>query len=635
MSEPSRDLPLIIGTAGHVDHGKTTLIRALTGIDTDRLEEEKRRGMTIDLGFAPFRLPGGRLAGVVDVPGHEKFLKNMLAGAGGIDLVLLVVAADDGVMPQTREHLAILETLHVASGLVVLTKTDLVDPDLLALAVEDVKEALQGSFLADAPVVPVAAATGQGLDTLIAAIEQATATTPRKDASGPLRLPIDRVFTKQGFGTVVTGTLVSGTLAEGDTVAVEPAGHTSRVRGIQVHGEKRAQARAGQRVAVNLAGLEKQTIGRGDWIVAPNSGAPATLLDVQIELLPGATPLAHRARVRFHHGTAELIGRVILMDRDEIAPGQAAPAQLLLERPAMAAFGDRFVLRRYAPPEILGGGRVLHPAPAKHKRGHPGALAAMAALEAGDPIAAMAEALKQAGRRPVAGETLLGYVPAERHAEARAWLAEHAMAVDGGAYLHREGAEAMAADLLGSLGKFHAAVPWRVGLTKEELAGRTKHPVPVAGRVLTALQARGDLHRHGRLYALPTHTQALPEPLARARQAILSQLGTAPLADQEDFAATGAGDKLGALLEDLVEQGAIGRISGGIYAATPRLAEMKARLREHFGANTPFTTSEARELLGTSRKYVIPFLEYLDGQGVTRRVGDTRVVVERPAPTVD
>jgi selenocysteine-specific elongation factor len=635
MSEPSRDLPLIIGTAGHVDHGKTTLIRALTGIDTDRLEEEKRRGMTIDLGFAPFRLPGGRLAGVVDVPGHEKFLKNMLAGAGGIDLVLLVVAADDGVMPQTREHLAILETLHVASGLVVVTKTDLVDPDLLALAVEDVKEALQGSFLADAPVVPVAAASGQGLDSLIAAIEQATATTPRKDASGPLRLPIDRVFTKQGFGTVVTGTLVSGTLAEGDTVAIEPAGHTSRVRGIQVHGEKRARAQAGQRVAINLAGLEKQALGRGDWIVAPNTGAPATLLDVQIELLPGATALAHRARVRFHHGTAELIGRVILMDRDEIAPGQAAPAQLLLERPAMAAFGDRFVLRRYAPPEILGGGRVLHPAPAKHKRGHPGALAAMAALEAGDPIAAMEEALKQAGRRPVAGETLLGYVPAERHAEARAWLAEHAMAVDGGAYLHREGAEFMGADLLGSLAKFHAAVPWRVGLTKEELAGRTKHPAPVAGRVLAAMQARGDLHRHGRLYALPGHTPQLPEPLARARQAILGQLGTSPFADQEDFAAAGAGDKLGALLEDLVEQGAIGRISGGIYAATARLAEMKARLREHFGANKPFTTSEARELLGTSRKYVIPFLEYLDGQGVTRRVEDTRVVVERPAPTAD
>ncbi|MFN3430766.1 MAG: selenocysteine-specific translation elongation factor, partial [Candidatus Sericytochromatia bacterium] len=555
MSESTNDLPLIIGTAGHVDHGKTTLIRALTGIDTDRLEEEKRRGMTIDLGFAPFRLPGGRLAGVVDVPGHERFLKNMLAGAGGIDLVLLVVAADDGVMPQTREHLAILETLRVASGLVVVTKTDLVDPELLALAVEDVKEALKDSFLADAPVVPVAAATGTGLAALVAAIEEATITAPRKDASGTLRLPIDRVFTKQGFGTVVTGTLVSGTLSEGDTVAVEPAGHTSRVRGIQVHGEKRATAKAGQRVAVNLAGLEKQALGRGDWLVAPGAGAPATLLDVQIELLPGATPLAHRARVRFHHGTAELIGRVILMDRDEIAPGQAAPAQLLLERPAMAAFGDRFVLRRYAPPEILGGGRVLHPAPAKHKRRHPGALAAMAALEVGDPLAAMAEALKQAGCRPVAGETLLGYVPADRQAQARTWLAEHAMAVDGGAYLHQAGAEAMAADLLGSLAKFHAAVPWRVGLAKEELASRTKHPAPTAGRVLAAVLTRGDLVRHGRLYALPAHAPQLPEPLQRARRAILSQLDTAPLADQDDFASAGAGDKLGALLEDLVELG--------------------------------------------------------------------------------
>ncbi|HEY9722187.1 MAG TPA: selenocysteine-specific translation elongation factor, partial [Oscillatoriaceae cyanobacterium] len=302
----SEHLPLIIGTAGHVDHGKTTLIRALTGVDTDRLEEEKRRGMTIDLGFAPFKLSSGRLAGVVDVPGHEKFLKNMLAGAGGMDLVLLVVAADDGVMPQTREHLEILSLLHIPSGLVVVTKTDLVDPELLELALDDIAMALEGTFLEGAPMLPVSAPNGEGLPELLAAIEKTVGESPRKDATRPARMPIDRVFVKQGFGTVVTGTLFAGTLREGDTVAVSPAGLESRVRSLQVHGEKRSEAVAGQRVAVNLAGLEKQALGRGDWLLAPGAARASTLLDVQLEVLPGAKPLAHRSRVRLYHGTAEL-----------------------------------------------------------------------------------------------------------------------------------------------------------------------------------------------------------------------------------------------------------------------------------------------------------------------------------------
>jgi selenocysteine-specific elongation factor len=619
------DLPLVIGTAGHVDHGKTTLIRALTGVDTDRLEEEKRRGMTIDLGFAPFRLPGGRLAAVVDVPGHERFLKNMLAGAGGIDLVMLVVAADDGVMPQTREHLEILSLLHVRRGLVVVTKTDLVDPELLELAVADVQEALAGTFLEDAPLMPVSATTGAGVPELLAKIEQLTADLPPRNPAGPARLPIDRVFVKQGFGTVVTGTLLAGTLREGDAVAVEPGGLTSRVRGLQVHGGKREAAVAGQRVAVNLAGLERQALERGAWVLAPGTAEPSTLLDVQLELLPAAAPLAHRTRVRVHHGTAELIGRAILLDRDVLEPGETAKAQLLLEKPAVAALGDRLVLRRYSPAVVVGGGTVLHPSPAKHKRHQAGTLAALDSLEAGDVLGALDRALSHAGRRPLSEETLLAYAPADRKEEARAWLKANAFKAEGGQYLHKATAEAIAADLKAALGGYHAKVAWRLGLDKEELAKRTKLPLGVVARVLGALVANGDLAKHGRMYHLPAHGPQLPPELAKARGAILAKLVEAPLADREDFAGLGAGDRLDALLEDLVEGGEVVRISGGVYATTARIAEMKQRL-----AHMPqFTASQAREALETSRKYIIPFLEYLDSVGFTRRQGDVRALVSR------
>ena len=626
-----QDLPLVIGTAGHVDHGKTTLIRALTGVDTDRLEEEKRRGMTIDLGFAPFVLPGGRQAGVVDVPGHERFLKNMLAGAGGMDVVMLVVAADDGVMPQTREHLDILATLHVPRGLVVLTKVDAVDPELVELAIEDVQGALAGTFMEGAPVIPVSAQTGEGLDALREALVRVADAAVPRDAAGAARLPIDRVFVKQGFGTVVTGTLVAGTLREGDAVAIAPAGLTSRVRGLHVHGAKRAEARAGQRVAVNLVGLEKHEIGRGDWLVAQGAVAPSTLLDVRLELLPHARPLAHRTRIRLHHGSGELIGRVVLLDRDELAPGEAAPAQLVLERPAAAAFGDRFVVRRYAPPDVAGGGMVLHPAPAKHRRRHAATLAALARLDAGDPLGAMAEALRQAGEKPVPEATLLGFVPLARAAEAKAWLKKHAFDAGGGRWLHGEGTLAVGAVLRDSLAKFHQALPWRLGLPVDDLAKRTKLPQPVVAKVAAAQVAAGSLAQAGRLLALPGHVPVLPPDLARARAAVLGRFAEAPLQDQEDFAtaAPGAGDKLPALLEDLVEAGELVRVSGGIYASAARLAAIKARLREAFAASPQLTASQMREAIETSRKYAIPFLEYLDSSGFTRRQGDVRSLLDK------
>jgi selenocysteine-specific elongation factor len=621
--------PLVIGTAGHVDHGKTTLIRALTGVDTDRLAEEQRRGMTIDLGFAVFTLPDGHQAAVIDVPGHERFLKNMLAGVSGIDVALLVIAADDGVMPQTREHLAILSVLRVPRAVVALTKCDAVDAELIELAADDVRAALADGPFADAPLVPVSAVTGEGLPALIEALAAVAATAPGRGALGPARLPIDRAFVKQGFGTVVTGTMRAGTLREGDAVVIAPDGVASRVRGLQVHGRRRELAVAGERVALNLVGVERAEIGRGDWVVAAGTETSSDRLDVHLEVLPEATPVAHRTRIRLHHGSGEVIGRVVLLEGDTLEPGSSGVAQLALERPVAAAYGDRFVLRRYAPPELLGGGVVLHGQPTRHRRNQPAVLQPLARLAQGDPLDAMSEALRAAGDRPQPEELLLGFVPVDRRPEALAWLAAQAFALGDGTYLHGEGAGQVANRLSTALDAFHAAQAWRVGLNAEELARRTKVALPLVRRVAGALVTRGEWRALGRLFARPGHEPRLPAELARAQQAVLQVLAGQPLADQADFEALGAGDRLGALLEDLVEGGRLLRFTGGIFTTPEGLTGIKERLRAAFAAERQLTASQMREAIGTSRKYAIPFLEHLDASGFTRRQGDARTLLER------
>ena len=375
---------IVLGTAGHIDHGKTSLIKALTNIDTDRLKEEKERGITIELGFANLDFDDDIQLGIVDVPGHERFVKNMLAGVGGIDLVMLVIAADEGVMPQTREHLAICELLHVREGLVVLTKTDMVEPDWLDLVQADTAEFLQHTFLAGKPIVPVSAKTGEGLPALLDTL-QATckALTPRS-TSGPARLPIDRVFTMRGFGAVITGTLFSGSLQLEDRVEVLPRRVTARIRGLQVHNQTVEQAHAGQRTAVNLQGLERAALQRGDVLVTPGRFPATYMLDTSLTLLADAPrPLKHRARVRFHIGTSEIMGRVVLLDRDEVQPGEHVLAQLRLEAPAVAAPQDRYVLRSYSPMVTIGGGTILDALPAKHKRHRPQVLDQLATLRDG------------------------------------------------------------------------------------------------------------------------------------------------------------------------------------------------------------------------------------------------------------
>ncbi|HHY92195.1 MAG TPA: selenocysteine-specific translation elongation factor, partial [Firmicutes bacterium] len=471
---------IIIGTAGHVDHGKTTLIQALTGHNTDRLKEEQERGISIELGFAPFDLPSGRRAGVVDVPGHERFIRHMLAGVGGFDLVLLVVAADEGVMPQTREHLDILQLLGVRSGLIVLTKVDLVDAEWLALVKEEVRAAVQGTFLAEAPMYAVSAVTGQGIPELITAIDQATEAVSERDHTGPFRLPVDRVFTIAGFGTVVTGTLLSGTVKPGDRAMVYPAERPTRIRQVEVHGAKVETAYAGQRVALNLAGLSREEVERGAVVATPASLTPSTQVDVRLLLLGRAPrPLKQRERIRFHTGTAEILGRVHLLEVEELAPGESALVQLRLEGPVAVRRGDRFVIRSYSPATTIGGGRVLEPAAPRRHRFDPAVLAELRQKEAGDPLDLVAHALERAGLRPVSPEEVArsAGLGAEETTAALAVLVDRGRAVrltlEGSAFYLDQGAVVRAVDeATALLNSFHYEHPLRQGLPLEEIRAR-------------------------------------------------------------------------------------------------------------------------------------------------------------------
>ena len=360
---------VILGTAGHIDHGKTTLIKTLTGVDLDRLKEEKERGITIQLGFTSFLLPGGQRLGIVDVPGHEKFIRNMVAGVGGIDIVLFTIAADEGIMPQTREHLDICKILKIRRGIIALTKTDLVDEEWLQLVQEEIRAFGKGSFLEQAPIIPLSSVTGEGISSLIAVMEQMSREIEERPSAGIFRLPIDRVFSMKGFGTVATGTLISGSVSVGDSVEILPGRFEAKVRGIQVHNQQVSQATAGLRTAINLQGVEKEAVQKGSMMVHPRTLQPTARIDVRLEHLPSSSkPLKNRSTARFHSGTSEVFCKVILLDKDELSPGSSSLAQIILEAPVVVLPHDRFVMRSYSPLYTIGGGEVLDSHPHKHKR---------------------------------------------------------------------------------------------------------------------------------------------------------------------------------------------------------------------------------------------------------------------------
>jgi selenocysteine-specific elongation factor len=625
---------VIIGTAGHVDHGKTALIKALTGEDTDRLQEEKDRGISIELGFAPFKLPSGRLAGVVDVPGHERFIHNMLAGIGGIDLVLLVVDVTEGVMPQTREHVDIMELLQIKRGIVVLTKADMAeDADWLDLVEEEVRDALAGTFLADAPYHRVSAMTGAGLDELLVCIDRLTGELPARDVAAPLRLPVDRVFSITGFGTIVTGTLLAGSIHSGMNVEVMPLGERVRVRQIQVHGSLAPEAVAGQRAAVNLPGVDKDSLPRGSVLAAPGSLTTTYMMDARLQLLPGAPrAIKNMTRIHIYLSTGRSVGRVFLLDSEELQPGDKALVQFRLEKPLVAQGGDRFIIRSYSPMTTIGGGMVLDASSVKHKRFKKEILERLAELEKGDAAAPLLQRIrresavaagvleKQSGLAP---ETLVALL--ERLVEENKVVKVGNLLVDAFALAQWR------SRILETLHDYHAVYPLAVGMSRALLRSALPKDVPqkIYDYLLTTLVEQQEVAERDGLVALKNHHPAPgPEEATQIEKIALLYLegGFTPPALREVAEKVNISpEQAETLAAYLAWSGILVRLDEQLALHTAHFQRAKQILCDHFQEEKTLTAAVFRDKLGTTRKFVLPLLETFDRLKWTRRLGDERV----------
>ncbi len=624
----------VVGTAGHVDHGKSTLITALTGIDPDRLREERERGMTIDLGFAWVRLPGGADVGIVDVPGHQDFIRNMLAGIGSIDAVILVIAADEGVMPQTREHLAILGLLGIERGVIALTKRDLVDDEWAALAKSDAREALRGTPLADAPLVEVSATARTGLDELLATLERVLGEAPPRRDTGRPRLPIDRAFTMSGFGTVVTGTLLDGALRVGDEIAVVPGDAHGRIRGLQTHRRALEEARPGSRVAANLSGVDKDAVERGMVLVRPGSLAPASVLAVHLEVLTAASaPLEHDESVKVHVGTAETMARVSVLEGDRVAPGATAWTQLRLASPVAVAVGDRLVVRRPSPSETIGGGQVADTAPARLRR-RAETVAALERRAAPSPASRLLASLDMP-RTAVEAAERSGVDPAEREAAIAVIVADGRAIPLADALVARDGFEALATHLERICAQTHRRMPLRAGVSREEARSALGLPAKRFTALVDRLVADRRIAVRGSALALPDHRPSLsPEQEAgwtRARAALAKDPLQPPSPAQLE-ADYGLDREL---IAALAERGDVVRIGTEAVFLPEAVARFARAVVDELAAKGTITVARARDLSGSSRKHVLPLLQFLDDHGLTRRRGDDRILVVTPAAAVE
>ena len=629
---------LILGTAGHIDHGKTALVKLLTGTDTDRLKEEKQRGITIELGFASLDIPDGTHLGIVDVPGHEKFVRTMVAGAGGVDMVCLVIAADEGIMPQTTEHFDICRLLGIERGLIALTKADLVDADWIDLVEEELAQFVEGTFLEGAPVVRVSSVTGQGKPELIDALQTLAQTVQARKQTDIFRLPVDRVFTMKGFGTVLTGSGVGGTVRVGETVEILPSGLRAKVRGLQVHNESVEQAGAGLRTAVNLQGIEKQQVTRGQVLVKPGTLQTTYLLDARIDLLPHTPkPLAHRTRVRFDHLTEEILARVVPLSDEPIQPGQSGAVQLRLEAPAVVLPGDRFVLRGYSPVATLGGGTVLHPCPAKHRRPFADALFDLEILESGalsERMLLMYKGVGKAGLPFSSLNALLGATEKELLGVYRDLTAKGQIVrfdQEENSAISQETYEKVTGAVLAYLEKYHQDRPTQEGISRQELASKVEWGVPIKllARVLTGLEKNNQVKRSDDLVSLYGHKASLKGGLETLGKTYLSALemgGSSPPTFKE-LVALADGDKTAArqVLDLLTNDKKIVRISADLYYEAGALNSIVEKLRDYLKEHEQIDAGGFKELSGTSRKYSIPLLEYFDAARITIRVGDKRV----------
>src|SRR6266700_1206474 len=625
---------VIVGTAGHIDHGKTALVKALTGIDADRLEEEKRRGITIDIGFAHLELPGQNgenlRLGFVDVPGHERFVRNMLAGIGGIDLVLLVIAADESIKPQTREHFDICRLLSVRQGITVLTKSDLVDAETLEVVRLEVEDFLRGSFLdtSRSPIIPVSSLTGAGLDQLKQELIRAAAEVHAKDSGALARLPIDRVFTMKGFGTVVTGTLISGTIRKDDELQIFPRGQRARVRGIQVHGQGAEQAAAGERTALNLAGVGTEQLARGMALAPPATFHSSNRLDVSLSLLSSAT-LKDRARVHLHADTSATIATVTPYDEQQIGPGPTALAQLRLNDPVLLLPGDRFIIRKFSPVVTIGGGIVLDAAPlAKGTQQK-----FLQRLASGDALSVLRARIERRGGCGLSLSQAVAETGWRREIEGylQGAIRNGEIIPIGDLRIEASAIEGMKSALAKALAAFHQQNPLVAGMSKEALRETLDAEPPVFGYVVDSLVRAKKLEIYGELVCLPGRGVVMKDEEAESKQIIEKAFAAAGLKVPalHDVLAGLKVDKARAqkLVTLLLRDKVLIKISDDLVFHSEALQALRRQLGAEKSKSPKINVARFKDLTGVSRKYAIPLLEYLDRERVTRRVGDERVIL--------
>ncbi len=630
----------VIGTAGHIDHGKTTLVRALTGHDTDRLKEERERKISIDLGFAPLTLPSGMRVAVVDVPGHERFVKNMLAGVGGIDAVLFTVAADEGVMPQTAEHLEILNFLGVETGVVALTKSDLVDEEMLELAADDVTTAFAETTLRDAPVIPCSGETGDGVPLVLAALEKVLRQAPPRRTADWFRLPVDRVFSSRGFGTVVTGTVWSGDVKVGDRLSLLPGGSDVRVRKVEVFHEEVPSAGSGQRTALALHGVSCEEVTRGNLLATPGVLTATHMVDARLRLSRSAKPLTPRKRIRFHHGASEILGRVVLLDTIEIEPGGEGLVQFRLESPVAVAAGDRLIVRSYSPARTIAGGRVIDALPPKRKSRRPSDLAFLGVLEKGDRRNAVKEVLlasRSAGSDVVALAKRLQETPGAMRALLEEMESDGVLRFIGSSAVLVETMTALRAEVGARLERALREDPLNPGLPREDVRKGLSREVDLSlfSELLRMMSSAGEISVQGDLLlhgagGLPAEA----EKAAGAIDALLEEKRFVAPSMEEIAAVSGIeGKSLTKTIDLLVRLGKVVKITPSLVYRKEEIAEMAEMVRQRLARDGFLDIAAFRELTGLSRKYSVPILEYFDREGITRREGDRRLPGRTAAST--
>ncbi len=633
---------IILGTAGHIDHGKTTLIKTLTGVDLDSLKEEKARGITIQLGFTSLSLPSGQRLGIVDVPGHEKFVRNMVSGVGGIDIVLFTIAADEGIMPQTREHLDICQILKIKRGVIALTKTDLVDEEWLQMVKDEIKEFTKGSFLENASVIPLSSVTGQGIPSLLTTLDTLSREVEERTSEGIFRLPIDRVFTMKGFGTVVTGTLISGTISIGDNVEILPEKIEARIRGIQVHNQQVEKANAGSRTAINLQGVDRDFLGRGSILVPIKTLNPTLRIDIKIEHLSSSSKsIKNRSRIRFHSGTSEVLAQLILLDKEELPPGSSSLVQLKLEEPVVVLPRDRFVIRSYSPIFTIGGGEVLDAHPHKHKRLASETLSQLNALQEGSDKNNISLFVSDSG---LAGLDLpqlisrMGKEPSQLSLLLNELIKEKKLVLideESQKVIATQKYEELKSMLLEQIRNYHKKFPLKKGMLKEEL--KSKLPPLVDSRLFnrlltdlinsSSIKIEKDklwLHQHK-----PTLKDAQKELKDRIAKIYLEGNLTPPSFKELIEQLSSNEKETKSIIDLLAADGTVVKVKENLWFHRETLETLEKTLIEFIKKNGEITTSQFKDLTQASRKYTIPLMEYYDQLKITIRVGDKRVLREK------